>query len=90
MAEKVNLDALIPREDLEATTCVQRGRKKDTVSISDLLSDSFFLLNIYKPDFQRETTEWDYEKISSFVDSFIGYELIPAIILSLIRETQIY
>lgn len=44
MAEKVNLDALIPREDLEATTYVQRGRKKDTVSISDLLSDSFFLL----------------------------------------------
>ncbi|WP_279086479.1 DUF262 domain-containing protein [Bacteroides acidifaciens] len=81
MAEKVNLDALIPREDLEATTYVQRGRKKDTVSISDLLSDSFFLLNIYKPDFQRETTEWDYEKIGSFVDSFIGYELIPAIIL---------
>ncbi len=32
MAEKVNLDALIPREDLEATTYVQRGRKKDTVS----------------------------------------------------------
>ena len=42
MAEKVNLDALIPREDLEATTYAQRGRKKDTVSISDLLSDSFF------------------------------------------------
>ena len=81
MAEKINLDALIPREDLETITCVQRGRKKDTVSISDLLSDSFFLLNIYKPDFQRETTEWDYEKIGSFVDSFIGYELIPAIIL---------
>lgn len=81
MTEKVNLDALIPREDLEATTSIQRGRKKDTVSISDLLSDGFFLLNVYKPDFQRETTEWDYEKICSFVDSFIGYELIPAIIL---------
>lgn len=81
MADKVNLDALIPREDLETTTCMQRGRKKDTVSISDLLSDGFFLLNIYKPDFQRETTEWDFEKICSFVESFIGYELIPAIIL---------
>jgi len=81
MPEKINLDALIPREDLEATTSIQRGRKKDTVSVSDLLSDGFFLLNIYKPDFQRETTEWDYEKICSFVDSFIGYELIPAIIL---------
>lgn len=81
MAEKVNLDALIPRDDLETTTSMQRGTKKNTVSISDMLSDSFFLLNIYKPDFQRETTEWGYDKICSFVESFINYELIPAIIL---------
>lgn len=81
MAEKINLDALIPREDLETTICSHSGRKKDTVSISDMLHDSFFLLNVYKPDFQRETTEWDFEKICSFVESFIGNELIPAVIL---------
>lgn len=81
MAEKVNLDALIPREDLEVTETTQRGKRKDTVSISDVFSDGFFLLNIYKPDFQRETTEWDYIKICSFVESFLNNELIPALIL---------
>lgn len=81
MAEKVNLDALIPREDLEITETTQRGKRKDTVSISDVVPDGFFLLNIYKPDFQRETTEWDYVKICRFVESFLNNELIPALIL---------
>lgn len=81
MAEKVNLDALIPREDLEVTETTQRGKRKDTVSITDVVSDGFFLLNIYKPDFQRETTEWDYIKICRFVESFLNNELIPALIL---------
>lgn len=58
MAEKINLDALIPREDLEITEDTQLGKRKDTVSITDLFSDSFFLLSLFKPDFQRETTEW--------------------------------
>ena len=66
MADKVNLDALIPREDLELTEDIQSGRRKDTVSITDLVSDGFFLLSLYKPDFQRETTEWDYVKICNF------------------------
>lgn len=81
MADKVNLDALIPREDLELTEDIQSGRRKDTVSITDLVSDGFFLLSLYKPDFQRETTEWDYVKICNFIESFLNNELIPAIIL---------
>lgn len=81
MSDKVNLDALIPREDLEITENTQRGKRKDTVSISDVASDGFFLLNIYKPDFQRETTEWDILKVCNFVESFLNNELIPALIL---------
>ena len=81
MADKVNLDALIPREDLEITETNSRGKRKDSVSIVDLHADAFFLLNVNKPDFQRETTEWDYTKISNFVNSFLNNELIPAIIL---------
>ena len=44
-------------------------------------SDSFFLPVLRKPDFQRETNEWDIERIVQFIESFINGDLIPAIIL---------
>ncbi len=78
---KVNLDALIPREDFEAEEVPNPGKKKETISIEDLKSDSFFLSAMRKPDFQRETNEWDADRIVQFIESFINGELIPAIIL---------
>ncbi|MEA3283242.1 MAG: DUF262 domain-containing protein [Euryarchaeota archaeon] len=78
---KVNLDALIPREDFEAEETPNPGKKKETISIEDLKSDSFFLSAVRKPDFQRETNEWDGERIVQFIESFINGDLIPAIIL---------
>jgi len=78
---KVNLDALIAREDFEVTAGVNTGKKKDTLSIEDLKNDSFFLSGLRKPDFQRETNEWDPDKIAQFVESFVHGDLIPAIIL---------
>ncbi len=50
---KVNLDALIPREDFEAEETLNPGKKKETISVEDLKDDSFFLPFIRKPDFQR-------------------------------------
>lgn len=81
MKEKTNLDALIRREDFEIVNNTGVSAIKDTVSITDILHDSFFVLNLFKPDFQRETSEWDYEKIGLFVESVLNSELIPAIIL---------
>src|SRR3989339_611478 len=78
---KVNLDALIPREDFEVTDKASSGNKKDTISIEDMKLDSFFITNVRKPDFQRETNEWEPEKVVEFVESFINGDLIPAIIL---------
>ncbi|BFI96364.1 MAG: hypothetical protein RSP_18740 [Rhodanobacter sp.] len=78
---KVNLDALIVREDFEASDVRDYGKKKDTASIEDMKSDSFFFSNLRKPDFQRETNEWDSQKIASLVKSFIDGDLIPSIIL---------
>lgn len=78
---KVNLDALIPREDFEVQENINPGKKKDTISIEDIKTDSFFFLTIRKPDFQRETNEWDSQKICEFIKSFIEGDLIPAIIL---------
>lgn len=78
---KVNLDALIAREDFEVEEVISSGKKKETISIEDIKADSFFFTNIRKPDFQRETNEWDGEKVSELIRSFIAGDLIPAIIL---------
>ncbi|MDT0358132.1 DUF262 domain-containing protein [Herbaspirillum huttiense F1] len=78
---KVNLDAIIPREDFEIDESNNPGKKKETLSIEDIKSDAFFFSNLRKPDFQRETNEWDKKKIADFIDSFLDGDLIPAIIL---------
>ena len=90
MAEKINLDALIPREDLAISETNTRGRRKDSVSSVDLQVNEFFFLNINKPDFQRETTEWDYIKVANFISSFLSNELIPAVILWQSKEGNIF
>ncbi len=78
---KVSLDALIPREDFEVEDNSSPGKKKETISIEDIKADSFFFLNVRKPDFQRETNEWDSKKICELIKSFVEGDLIPAIIL---------
>lgn len=60
---KVNLDALIPREDFETTADQVMSKKKETLSVEDIKVDSFFSMTVRKPDFQRETNEWDEEKV---------------------------
>ncbi|MFN5474113.1 MAG: DUF262 domain-containing protein, partial [Pseudanabaena sp.] len=78
---KVNLDALISREDFEVEENINSGKKKETISIEDIKADSFFFSYIRKPDFQRETNEWDGQKVCELIKSFIEGDLIPAIIL---------
>lgn len=78
---KVNLDALVPREDFEVEDVITSGKKKETISIEDIKADSFFFTNLRKPDFQRETNEWESEKVAELIRSFVSGDLIPAIIL---------
>jgi hypothetical protein len=82
MANKVNLDALIRREDFainEASS--QQSKNIDTISLRDLEKGTFFFESIRKPDFQRETNEWDANKILGLIESYINGDLIPAVIL---------
>ncbi len=83
MALKVNMDALIPRADFETDDMVapNSGRTKDTLSVNDLKSDEFFFSYLRKPDFQRETSEWEPKKICNLIQSFLNDDLIPAVIL---------
>lgn len=80
---KVSLDALIPREAFEVQDQQGQntGRNITTLSIRDLESNSFFFSSVRKPDFQRETNEWDEQKICNFLESFLDGDLIPTVIL---------
>ncbi len=77
---KVNLDAIIQREDFETS-----GENKAPNTFTELpiiqLTNVLFLPYLRKPDFQRETNEWDAKKICDFLESFINGDLIPSIIL---------
>jgi hypothetical protein len=77
---KVNLDALIPREDFEATGTNNPSELGDTLSIPDFTSE-FIRPFFRKPDFQRETSQWDTNQICAFLESFVNEDLIPSIIL---------
>jgi hypothetical protein len=82
MANKVNLDALIPREDFEVINPKQQaGTPKPALSYVDLKNNEFFFSALRKPDFQRETSEWSSSKIIEFVESFLNEDVIPSVIL---------
>lgn len=82
MPKKVNLDALIKREDFEAEEFSSSNIPPiTTISIEALEKNDFFLRFLRKPDFQRETNEWDINKIVQFIKSSIDGDLIPALIL---------
>ena len=76
-----NLDALIPREDFEIKEESTQSQSIQAIQIRDLEREAFFYCVLRKPDFQRETAEWNPERISDFVQSFLNGDLIPAIIL---------
>lgn len=81
MADVVNLDALIMREDFDSEQGAAAGEKgKSEASKTDLSKGENFCLTLRKPDFQRETAAWRPEAVCSFLQSFIDGDLIPAVI----------
>ncbi len=82
MADRVNLDALIKREDFLAPEGPDEGGQsgKASASITDLTKGESFWATLRKPDFQRETAAWAPEMICDFVKAFIEGDLIPSAI----------
>jgi hypothetical protein len=78
---KVNLDALIPRSDFGVT----RAAESNPSIFSNIglltLETGIILPTTRKPDFQRETSEWDKKNIYELSDSLFSNDLIPSIIL---------
>lgn len=81
MATKLNLDALVPREDFEVDDDPIQTPSVDSIQIQNLEQNSFFYPVLRKPDFQRETSDWSGDKVCDFISSFMNGDLIPAIIL---------
>lgn len=81
MANPINLDALILREDFEIPTVSNPSATRDTIAIQNLEARDFFYATLRKPDFQRETSDWTARKTCDLITSFLGGDLIPAIIL---------
>jgi hypothetical protein len=79
--QTANLDALIPREDFEIKEETRQSQSVQAIGIKDLERESFLYYVLRKPDFQRETSEWDPKRVSDLISSFLSGDLIPAIIL---------
>jgi hypothetical protein len=83
VAEVVNLDALIPREDFIAPSDDISGAGeggKQSASSTDLTRGESFFATLRKPDFQRETAAWTPTAVCDFIEAFVGNDLIPSVI----------
>jgi len=78
---KVNLDALIRREDFESGTAESSAGKEPIFKIEDLKQDRMYFKVLRKPDFQRTTNNWTPEMIVDLVKSWLDGSLVPALIL---------
>ena len=83
----VNLDALIQREDFESGEA-EAGSNEPLFKVEELASGKLYYRVLRKPDFQRDTSNWDPQTIVEFVRSFLDGELIPALILWHSKETN--
>lgn len=82
MVQRVNLDAMIQREDFarEAT----EGSASEMIrelKVTDLVPDHPIRRQLRKPEFQRETNHWKPEQVVRLLTSFIDGDVIPSIIL---------
>jgi hypothetical protein len=81
MAQRVNLDAMIPRADFATQDQEYTMQLFKDFPIANLDDTSPVRTLLRKPDFQRETNHWSPEQITTFIESFLDNQLIPALIL---------
>lgn len=79
MAGVVNLDALLPREDL--STPVSGEGNIRGIKISELEDGAATYSLLRKPDFQRETANWSPHQVADLIATAVQGDIIPAIIL---------
>jgi Protein of unknown function DUF262 len=75
--DTVNLDALIPREDVSQKPASSSGG----IPVSQLKIGEHYYGLLRKPHFQRETNDWNVDNVVSLIRSFRDGHLIPSVIL---------
>jgi hypothetical protein len=85
---RVNLDALIKRQDFERGVVSTIQGETPVFKLDELEMRKNFFRLLRKPDFQRTTNNWSPEMIVEFVRTFLDRELIPAIIIWHSQETE--
>jgi Protein of unknown function DUF262 len=82
VAQRVNLDAMIRREDFARE--IRDAPAPATIrelNLSQLLPSSAIRRQLRKPEFQRETNHWTPDQVLKFLTSFVDGDVIPSIIL---------
>ena len=77
--DNVNLDALIPREDLGAKKPANRGSAG--IPVTELAIGRMYYSLLRKPHFQRETDDWSIDNVVALIKAYRDGHLIPAVIL---------
>lgn len=82
MVQRVNLDAMIRREDF-AREIKGAGAPRiiTELKLSDLLPTAAIRRQLRKPEFQRETNHWRHDQVLKLLTSFVDGDVIPSIIL---------
>lgn len=81
MKKAVNLDAMIVRADFKAEEGFPMSNRFKQLKASDLKADAVMRCILRKPDFQRETRDWNVAQIANFINSILERHFIPSIIL---------
>jgi hypothetical protein len=81
MAKRVDLDAMIPREDFAIEAQPYPLDLMGDFPIRHLEMDAPVRKLLRKPDFQRETNHWTPEQVATLIESFVNSEVIPSLIL---------
>jgi len=85
---KVNLDALIHRENFESSADSSASLGNEPLfKVEELEKGRLYFSVLRKPDFQRQTNNWTPEMIVDFVQSFLDDKLIPSIIIWHSKQT---
>lgn len=78
----LNLDALIPREDLDTRSeGATANSGEGGIPVSELAVGKLHHGLLRKPDFQRETNDWGIDNVVTLIKSFRDADLIPALIM---------
>lgn len=80
---RVNLDALVAREDFESgeTGGQSADQGANAITLQLLKPDQLIFNVLRKPDFQRATNNWTPESVVRLVEAFLDGMLIPSIIV---------